>query len=152
MVDTPPHISINNHKNFTYLGFTVASNLSRNFELNKRMGKPSTVMAKLSKRVWENKKLALNTKIEVYKALVPYYTVLKPVQCTWCMHSTERRLRSCRYKVAWKKYQKQKLWTVLNFLVYPLPSESETLILARTCFSNGGWSSVERLLRWACRW
>ena len=50
---------------FTYLGLTMSSNLSLEPELSRRIGKASSVMSRLSKRVWENKKLTLNTKMKV---------------------------------------------------------------------------------------
>jgi len=70
-----PNISIDNTildvvKEFTYLGSTVSDNLSLDNETNKRIGKASTTMARLSKRVWENRLLTTNTKVKVYNACV----------------------------------------------------------------------------------
>ena len=47
--------------NFKYLGSTISSNLSLDVEINARIGKAATVMAKLSKRVWQNINLTMNT-------------------------------------------------------------------------------------------
>ena len=74
-VAAPPSISINNEvlevtNNFTYLGSTIADNLSLDREIDKRIAKATGVMAKLSKRVWENSQLTLNTKLKVYMACV----------------------------------------------------------------------------------
>ena len=55
---------------FTYLGSTTPDNGSLDVELGKRIGKAATNMAKLSAQVWENKKLATQTKIVVYRACI----------------------------------------------------------------------------------
>ena len=69
--DTPiaPIVHIDNNNlevvsEFTYLGSTMSSNLSLEPELSRRIGKASAVMSRMSKRVWENNKLTLNTKNE----------------------------------------------------------------------------------------
>ncbi|XP_076035317.1 uncharacterized protein LOC143021601 [Oratosquilla oratoria] len=48
-------------EDFTYLGSTNSSNLS---DLNKRIGKAATAIARLSMRVWDNHILTLNTKMQ----------------------------------------------------------------------------------------
>lgn len=52
-------ISIGNYtlqavENFTFLGSMISSSLSVDPELNVRIGKTATVMARLSKRAWKN--------------------------------------------------------------------------------------------------
>ena len=47
--------------NYKYLGSTISSNLSLDVEKNVRIGKAATVMAKLSKRVWQNINLTVVT-------------------------------------------------------------------------------------------
>ena len=74
-VSEVPHITIEDHAlgvtdTFTYLGSKISSNLSLDAKLNARIGKAASTMAKLSKRVWENKKLTINTKVKVYNACV----------------------------------------------------------------------------------
>ena len=74
-VEIPPSISINTQtldcvNTFTYLGSTMSSNLSLDTELNTRLARASSVMAKLSSRVWSNKQLNTHTKIQVYQACV----------------------------------------------------------------------------------
>ena len=49
---------------FTYLGSAAADNLSLNVELDKRFGQAAT------ERVWENRKLTVNTKMAVYRACI----------------------------------------------------------------------------------
>ncbi|KAM9425629.1 uncharacterized protein KZ484_011473 [Pholidichthys leucotaenia] len=55
---------------FTYLGSTTSDNASLDVKLGKRIRKAATNMAKLSARVWENKKLTNQTKIAVYHPCV----------------------------------------------------------------------------------
>ena len=74
-VSVPPAISIDNEllevtDHFTYLGSTITSNLSLDAEIDKRIAKAAAVMAQLSKRVWGNNQLTLNTKLKVYQACV----------------------------------------------------------------------------------
>ena len=70
-VSSAPSISIGDHTlevvdKFTYLGSTISSNLSLDAELNTRIGKAATAMARRMKRVWDNSMLTTNTKIRVY--------------------------------------------------------------------------------------
>ena len=51
---------------FTYLRSTTSSNLSLDAELNTRIGKAATAMARLTKRVWDKTMLTTNIKIRVY--------------------------------------------------------------------------------------
>ena len=74
-VSSIPCISIGDHtlevvEDFTYLGSTISSNLSLDTELNTRIGKAATAMARLTKRVWSNTMLTINTKMRVYQACV----------------------------------------------------------------------------------
>ena len=55
---------------FVYLGFTISDSLSLDAELDKRISKAATTMARLNKRVWTNSKLTEHTKVQVYKACV----------------------------------------------------------------------------------
>ena len=79
-VSSTPTISVGCHTlevvdRFTYLGSTISSNLSLDAELNTRIGKAATTMARLTKRVpmarltkrvWDNTMLTINTKMRVY--------------------------------------------------------------------------------------
>ena len=74
-VAAPPSIRINNNvlevtDHFTYLGSTITSNVSLDKEIDKRIAKAAGVLARLNKRVWENKQLSLNTKLKVYQACI----------------------------------------------------------------------------------
>ena len=97
-LSSAPSISIGNHTlevedKFTYLGSTISSNLSLDAELNTRIGKAMTVMARLAKRVWDNTMLSINTKMRVYQACV-LSTLLYGSE-SWTLYSRqERRLNA----------------------------------------------------------
>ena len=64
----PPTITVNGEKletvdQFQYLGSTTTKTLSLEPEISKRIGKASSTIAKLYKRVWENKHLDVPTKV-----------------------------------------------------------------------------------------
>ena len=77
VVDSPPNITILEHKLeflhdfvYRYFGSTISDTLTLESELNRRIGKAATTISSLTKRVWSNKKLTQNTKIQVYRAYV----------------------------------------------------------------------------------
>ena len=55
---------------FPFIGSTTSDNVSLDVELGKGIGKAATNMAKLSARVWWNKKPTTQTKIAVYRACI----------------------------------------------------------------------------------
>ena len=66
-----PSIKINckdieNVDNFVYLGSNVASSASLDKEINSRIGKVSGTFARLTTRVWDNQKLSIRKKANVY--------------------------------------------------------------------------------------
>ena len=74
-VDCPPAISINDHEldvihDFVYLGSAISDSLSLDAELNRRIGKAAITMTRLTKKAWNNSKLTVHTKIQIYKACV----------------------------------------------------------------------------------
>lgn len=97
-VSTIPTITIGDHilevvDKFTYLGSTMSNNLSLDAELNVRIGKAATAMARLTKRVWDNPMLTLNTKMKVYQACV-LSTLLYGSEA-WTLYAhQERRLNA----------------------------------------------------------
>ena len=71
----PPNININNYTlevvhQFVYLGSTICDNVSIDAEINKRIGKAATTMARLTERVWNNNMLTISTKVAVFHACV----------------------------------------------------------------------------------
>lgn len=97
-ISTTPTITIGDHTlevvdKFTYLGSTLSSNLSLDAELNVRIGKAASAMARLAKRVWDNPMLNLNTKMKVYQACV-LSTLLYGSEA-WTLYThQERRLNA----------------------------------------------------------
>lgn len=97
-VEEPPSITIDDYElevvnQFTYLGSTISSNLSLDTELDKRIGKAATTLARLTTRVWENSKLSIKTKMAVYNACV-LSTLLYGSE-TWTTYAKqERRLNA----------------------------------------------------------
>ena len=73
--ETAPTITIDDYKldlvhHFTYLGSTVTDNPSLDVDLDKRIGKAATTLARLTTRVWSNTMLTEKTKMAVYNACV----------------------------------------------------------------------------------
>ena len=56
---------------FTYLGYTISSKLSRDKEIYRRIGRAATSeLVRLTTRVWKNKWLTIKTKVSVYNTCV----------------------------------------------------------------------------------
>ena len=91
-VSSAPNISISDYTlevvdEFVYLGPTISSNLSLDTELNTRIGKTSTAMARLATRVWDNSMLTTNTKMKVNQACI-ISTLLYSSE-TWTLYSRQ---------------------------------------------------------------
>ena len=93
-VDSPPAISINDHElnvihDFVYLGSATSDTLSLDAELNRRIGKAATTMTRLTKKAWNNSKLTVHTKIQIYRACV-VSTLLYSSE-SWTLHARQER-------------------------------------------------------------
>ena len=78
---------------FTYLGSTTTDDLSLDTEIDKRIGKAATTLARLTSRVWTNPKLTMKTKMVVYNACV--VSTLMYGSETWTTSARqEKRLNS----------------------------------------------------------
>lgn len=76
---------------FGYLGTTASDNLSRDDELGSCIRKSATTFDQLTRHVWDNWKLALNIKVQVYQTCI-LSTFLYGGE-TWTTYSRhERRL------------------------------------------------------------
>ena len=69
----PPAIAIDDYEldavhQFMHLGSTIPDYLSLDVEIDNRIGKAATTLARLTTRVWTNPKLTVKTKIAVYNA------------------------------------------------------------------------------------
>ena len=77
----------------TYLGSTITNNLSLDTEIDKRIGKAATTLARLTSRVWTNPKLTVKTKMVVYNARV--VSTLMYGSDSWSTYARqEKRLNS----------------------------------------------------------
>ena len=71
----PPVISNHDYEldavcKFTYLGSTITDNLSLDAEIDKRIGKAASTLARRTDRVWTRPKLPVKTNMAVYIACV----------------------------------------------------------------------------------
>ena len=93
-----PVITIDNYEldavcQFTYLGSTITDNLSLDAEIDKRIGKAASTLARLTARVWTSPKLSVKTNMAVYNACV--ISTLMYGSETWTTYAgQERRLNS----------------------------------------------------------
>ena len=77
-IEAPPVITIDDYEldavnQFTYLGSTITDNLSLDAEIDKRIGKAASTLARVTARVWTSPKLSVKTKMAVYNACVITY-------------------------------------------------------------------------------
>ena len=90
------------HK-FTYIGSTITENLCLDSEIGRKIGQAATTFAKLTQKVWRNKKLTVCTKMNVYSACVlstllygsealTLYSIKERRLNTFHMHSLRRNL------------------------------------------------------------
>ena len=78
---------------FTYLGSTITDNLSLDTEIDRRIGKAATTLARLTSRVWTNPRLTVETKMVIYNACV--VSTLMYSSETWTTYARqEKRLNS----------------------------------------------------------
>ena len=78
---------------FTYLGSTITDILTLDAEINKRIGKAASTLARLTARVWTSPKLPVKTKVAVCNACVTS-TLLYGSE-TWTTYAgQERRLNT----------------------------------------------------------
>ena len=96
-VDSPPNITILEHELeflrdfvYRYFGSIISDTLALYSELNRRLGKAATTISSLTKRVWSDKKLTQNTKIQVYRAYVLSTLLYGSVSLTKSAHCAGR--------------------------------------------------------------
>ena len=96
----PPNITISNYTlevvhQFAYLGSTIADSVSLDAEINKRIGKAATTMARLTERVWNNNMLTITTKVAVFHACV-LSTLLYGSE-SWTLYASQEKRLSIFY-------------------------------------------------------
>lgn len=87
-VNKPPSVCITDYKleavhQFAYLGSAISDTLSLDTKLNRRISKVATILARLAKHVWANRKLTEHTKVQVYMVYV--VSTLLYVSETWTL-------------------------------------------------------------------
>uniref|UniRef100_A0A0B7BSE8 Reverse transcriptase domain-containing protein n=2 Tax=Arion vulgaris TaxID=1028688 RepID=A0A0B7BSE8_9EUPU len=114
----------------------VTASISLDEEINARVGSVATTFGKLSKRAWDNTKLTLQTKIQIYRACV--ISSLLYGSETWTAYSRhERRLNIFHLRCLRK---------IMNIRWYDKITNSEVLQRANLPSIMGMLSS--RRLRW----
>ena len=96
--DSTPVISINDHEldvihDFVYLGSAISDTLSLDAQLNRRIGKAAITMTRLTKKAWNNSKLTVHTKIQIYRACI-VSTLLYDGKCWTLLARQERKLNA----------------------------------------------------------
>ena len=90
----PPVIGIDDYEldvvhKFTYLGSTITVNLSLNAEIDKKIRKAATILARITSKVWTNSKLTMTTKMTVYNACV--LCTLLYCSETWTTYARQKK-------------------------------------------------------------
>ena len=96
--EAPPIITIDDYEldalcQFTYIGSTITDNLSLDADINKRIGKAASTLARLTARVWTSPKLSVKTKMAAYNACVISALLYGSETWTTCA-GQERRLNT----------------------------------------------------------
>ena len=90
---TIDHYELDVFEQFIYLGSTITDNLSLDTEMDKKIEKAATTLARLTSRVWTNPKLTVKNKMVVYNACV--VSTLMYGSETWTTYARqEKRLSS----------------------------------------------------------
>ena len=76
-------------KQFIYLGSTITDNLCLDTEIEKRIEKAVSTLARLTSRVWTNPKLTVKTKMSVYNACV--FSTLMYGSDTWTTYARQEK-------------------------------------------------------------
>ena len=92
--DSPPAISINDHELDVYLGSAISDTLSLDAGFNRRIGKAAITMTRLTKKAWNNSKLTVHTKIQIYGACV-VSTLLYGSE-SWTLRARQERKLNAR--------------------------------------------------------
>ena len=99
--------------NLKYLGTTISSNLSLDVEINARIGKAATVMAKLNKRVWQNINLTMNCRLKIYQTSVT--SIILCASETWTPYARqEAKLNSLHLRCLRQILGNLRSWSQIN--------------------------------------
>ena len=154
-----PAITIDNYEldvveQFTYLGSTVTDNLFLDTEIDERIGKAATTLARLTSRVWTSPKLTVKTKMVVYHACV--VSTLMYGSETWTTCQTGEKTQfpppekhpPCPWHILARQSVQHR---------GPVPSQPSKHVrsvqtaqaaLAGACLPHGGWPHPKRPSLW----
>ena len=147
-----PAIFINDYEldvieQFTYLGSTIADNLSLHTKIDKRIGKTATTLTHLISQVWTNPKLTVKTKMVVYNACV--ISTLMYDSEMWTTYARQEKrlnsfhLRSIRHILARQSVQcRGPVPSQPSKHVHP--AQTAQAMLAGSCLPHGGWPHPKR--------
>ena len=135
---------------FTYLDSTITDNLSLDTEIDERIGKAATTLARLTSRVWTNPKLTVKTKMVVYNACV--VSTLMYGSETWTTYARQEKrlnffhLRSIRriLGISWR----DRVSCPEPTFQACSPAQTAQSALAWACLSHGGWPHPKRHSLW----
>ena len=150
-VDSKPTIKFGDYcsnvvDKFTYLASTMTSNMSLDADISAQIGKAAYTMSNLKKRVWENMKLTVHTKLKVYQACI-LSTLLYGCKSWTTYVSQERRLnrfhmRSLRRvrNISWQNHvpDTEVLEQAQSQSIFVLLSHWRLRWLGHTCRMNDG--------------
>ena len=89
-IDDYSHYEIDAACQFTYLGSTITDNLSLDAEIDNRIVKAASTLARLTARVWTSANLSLNTNMAIYNACI-ISTLLYGSE-TWTTYAGQERM------------------------------------------------------------
>ena len=160
--DSAPAISINDHAldvihDFVYLGSAISDTLSLDAELNRRIGKAATTMTRLANKAWNNSKLTMHTKIQIYRACV-VSTLLYGSE-SWTLRARQVRklnafhMRSLRriLNITWQDKVPNNCPGKNWMHQHVHAAETETYALARPLRAHGRRTDPQRPPLWRTR-
>ncbi|PFX14166.1 putative uncharacterized transposon-derived protein F52C9.6 [Stylophora pistillata] len=141
-VKTPPSIKIGetvleNVDNFTYLGSTLSPHANVDAEVNDRIQQAVAAFGKLQSRVFQDRDIRLDTKIQVYKAIV--VTTLLYGSETWTIYR--------RHIAALEKFQQRCLRKMMTIKWQDRRTNLSVLEQATMCSVESVF--VRNQLRWS---
>ena len=152
VTEAPPVITINDYvldvlHQFTHLGSTITDNHSLDTEIDKRIGKAATTLARITSWVWTNLKLTMKTKMADYNAHV--ISIQLYGSETWTTYARQERrlntfqLQSLRriLEISWRdKVPNAEVLVSCKSPQHVHPAQTMQTPLAWTRPPNAAWS------------
>ena len=122
---------------FSYLGCIITSDVKIDKEVDNWLAKTNSAFGGLYKRVWNNKNLKKDTKINVYKAIVQ----------TTLLHGAESWVTYRRHLRLTERYHQRCRRTILNNHWSDFVTNTDVLVMAKVTSIEG--MLLKTQLRWA---